>query len=283
MGRVRATSRVLAATATVEGAGVRVRRVFGQPQAQLLDPFLLLDEVHTADPAELRGGFPWHPHRGIETITWVLAGRFEHEDSLGNAGALGPGDIHWTTAGGGVLHQEMPHVEGAGGLHLLQLWLNLPAANKLTAPRHREVRAAEVPEVRPPGGARVRVVAGEVAGVRGPVRDVAVAPTFLDIDLPAGGSLALPVPRGHTAFAYVVAGALREAEGPLAAGTGALLGDGDEVDLDAGGDGARVLLLAGQPLGEPIAWWGPIVMSSEEELRAAIQDYHEDTFVGRRR
>jgi hypothetical protein len=283
MGRVRATSRVLAAAATIEGAGVRVRRAFGQPQAQLLDPFLLLDEVLAADPAELRGGFPWHPHRGLETITYVLAGRFEHEDSLGNAGAVGPGDVQWMTAGGGVLHQEMPRVEGTGGLHAFQLWLNLPAAHKMTAPRYRSVRASEVPEARPPGGARVRVVAGELAGARGPVRDVVTAPTFLDVDLPQDASLALPVPRGHTVFAYVVAGALREAEGPLAAGHGALLGDGDEVDLDAGGDGARVLLLAGRPLGEPIAWWGPIVMSSEEELRAAIQDYHEDTFVGRRR
>jgi redox-sensitive bicupin YhaK (pirin superfamily) len=283
MGRVRATSRVMSAAATTEGAGVRVRRVFGQPQAQLLDPFLLLDEVRAADPAELRGGFPWHPHRGLETITWVLAGRFEHEDSLGNAGALGPGDVHWVTSGGGVLHQEMPRVEGASEVHLLQLWLNMPAAHKLAAPRHREVRAVEIPEVRPPGGARVRLLAGEVADVRGPVRDVASAPTVLDVVLPAAGSLALPVPRGWTVFAYVLAGALREAEGPLAAGHGALLGDGDEVDLDAGGDGARVLLIAARPLGEPIAWWGPIVMSSEEELRAAIQDYHDDTFVGRRR
>jgi hypothetical protein len=283
MGRVRATSRVLAAAATMEGAGVRVRRVFGQPQAQLLDPFLLLDEIRTSDPSELRGGFPWHPHRGIETVTWVLAGCFAHEDSLGHAGALGPGDVEWLTAGGGVLHQEMPRIAGGGEVHALQLWLNLPAAHKLTAPRYRGARAAEIPEARPPGGARVRVIAGEVGGARGPVRDVATAPAFLDVELPRSGALALPVPRGHTVFAYVIAGALRAAEGPLPAGHGALLGDGDEVELDAGADGARVLLIAARPLGEPIAWWGPIVMSSEEELREAVQDYHEDTFVGRRR
>jgi hypothetical protein len=283
MGRVRATSRVLAAAATIEGAGVRVKRVFGQPQAQLLDPFLLLDEFRSDDPADYRAGFPWHPHRGIETITYVLAGRVEHEDSLGNTGVIGAGEVQWMTAGGGVLHQEMPRPAETPRLHAFQLWANLPAAHKMAAPRYREVRAAEIPEVRCAGGALVRVIAGELDGAGGPVRDVVTAPTYLDATLPAGGSLAVPVARGKTAFCYVFAGALRFAEGPLVAGHGALLGDGDEVDLDAGADGARLLLLAARPLGESIAWWGPIVMNTEEELRAAVEEYHAGTFVGRRR
>ena len=283
MGRVRATSRVMAAVPAVEGAGVRIFRVFGQPQAQLLDPFLLLDEFRSDDPADYSAGFPWHPHRGIETITYVLAGRVEHEDSLGNAGVIGAGGVQWMTAGDGVLHQEMPRAADTPRLHAFQLWANLPAVHKMTAPRYREVRAAEIPEVRRAGGALVRVIAGELDGASGPVRDVVTTPTVLDAALPPDGSLAVPVARGQTAFCYVFAGSLRLAAGPIEAGHGALLGDGDEVELDAGAEGARVLLLAARPLGEPIAWWGPIVMNTEEELRAAVEEYHEGTFVGRRR
>ena len=282
MGRVRGTSKVIEGMVTIEGAGVRVRRVFGQREAQLLDPFLLLDEFGSDDPSEYLAGFPWHPHRGIETITYMLAGRVEHGDSLGNTGEIGPGDVQWMTAGGGIIHQEMPRTAATPLLRGLQLWANLPASHKLMEPRYREVKAAEIPQTLTPDGATVRVVCGEVGGVRGPVRDIVTDPTYLDVELPAGGAFATPVPRGHTAFCYVVDGGLRLAEGPLAAGSMVVLGDGDEVVLAAGDAGARCLLAAGRPLREPIAWWGPIVMNTEEELRTAIADYRDGTFVARR-
>jgi hypothetical protein len=268
-------------TAT-EGAGVRIRRAFGAREAALLDPFLLLDEFGSDDPAEYRVGFPWHPHRGIETITYMLAGRVAHRDSLGSSGVVGPGDVQWMTAGSGIIHEEMPAPGDTPLVRGFQLWANLPADRKMTAPRYREVRAADIPAVTTPAGARVRVVAGEFDGARGPVRDVATEPAYLDVELPPGSVFSAPAPRGRTVFCYVFEGAVRLAEGPVPAGSLVLLGDGDEVHIDATGTGCRFLLVGGRPLGEPIAWWGPIVMSSEEELRAAIADYHNGTFVRQR-
>ena len=282
MGRVRGTSRVLAGVAAFEGAGVRIRRAFGAREAALLDPFLLLDEFGSDDPAEYRGGFPWHPHRGIETITYMLAGRVEHHDSLGSSGVIGPGEVQWMTAGSGIIHQEMPAPGDTPLVRGFQLWANLPADRKMTAPRYREVRAGDIPAVTTPSGARVKVICGVFDGAHGPVRDVATDPTFLDVEVRPGGAFAAPAPRGSTVFCYVFEGAARLAEGPVPAGSLVLLGDGDEVCIDATEDGARFLLVGGRPLGEPIAWWGPIVMSSEDELRAAISDYHEGTFVRHR-
>ena len=282
MGRVRATSRVWTGVPAIEGAGVRIRRAFGVREAALLDPFLLLDEFDSDDPADYRAGFPWHPHRGIETITYMLAGSIEHDDSLGSAGVIGPGDVQWMTAGSGIVHQEMPAAGDTPRLRGFQLWVNLPADRKMTAPRYRGVRAADIPVVTTPAGARVKVISGAFAGARGPVRDVVGEPTFLDVELPPGGAFAAPAPRGCTVFCYVFEGAVHFLEGPVQAGSLVLFGDGDEVCIDATEAGAGFLLVAGRPLGEPIAWWGPIVMSSEEDLRTAVSDYHNDTFVRRR-
>ena len=282
MGRVRGTSRVFAGVTAVEGAGVRIRRAFGVREAVLLDPFLLLDEFGSEDPADYRAGFPWHPHRGIETITYMLAGRVEHRDSLGSSGVIGPGEVQWMTAGSGIIHQEMPVSGETPRLRGFQLWANLPAERKMTAPRYRAIGAGDIPLVTTPGGARVKVICGALDGARGPVRDVATDPTYLDVELPPRGVFAAPAPRGRTVFCYVFEGAARLAEGPVQAGSLVLLGDGDEVCIGATDAGARLLLVAGQPLGEPIAWWGPIVMSSEDELRAAVADYHNGTFVRHR-
>jgi len=267
---------------TIEGAGARVRRAFGVQQARLLDPFLLLDEIG-ADGADFRGGFPQHPHRGIETVTCVLAGSIEHRDTLGGGGVIGPGDVQWMTAGGGVIHEELPGEGEAAGLRAFQLWVNLPASQKMSAPRYRDLRAAEIPVAAVPGGGRVRVVAGSLGEVRGPAHDVAGDAHLLDAELPAGGTLATPIPRGRTVFCYVYEGSLRFAEGEVPAGSLALFGDGDEVILDAADRGARVLLASGQPSGEPIAWWGPIVMNGEDELRAAVEEYQNGTFARARR
>jgi len=279
MGRVRGTSRVMVGAPTVEGAGVRVRRAFGAQQAPLLDPFLLLDELGSDDPADYMAGFPWHPHRGIETITYLLGGRVEHGDSMGNSGVIGPGDVQWMTAGSGIIHQEMPRAGDTPRMHGFQLWANLPAAHKMMAPRYRGVTSREIPEVATVAGARVKVISGELQGVRGPVRDVVIDPTCLDVTLPAGASFTAPVTRGHTAFAYVFEGAARCNGSRIDAGHLALLGDGDEIDIAAPDAAARFLLVAGKPLGEPVAWWGPIVMNSEAELRTARDEYQRGTFV----
>jgi quercetin 2,3-dioxygenase len=279
MGRVRAISRVFEGVPTVEGAGVRLRRAFGHSQLPLFDPFLLLDDFGSDDPADYLPGFPWHPHRGIETITYMLAGRVAHGDSLGNAGTIGPGDVQWMTAGRGIVHQEMPLAGESPRLRGLQLWANLPAAHKMMPPRYRDVRRGEIPTVRTSAGARVAVVCGEVEGVHGPVRDVVIDPTCLDVALPAHKGFRMLIPRGHTVFAYVFAGEADFGEGAIGEGHVVLLGDGDEVNIEASGPEGRFLLVAGMPLGEPVAWRGPIVMNTEAELRAAFDDYRRGTFV----
>jgi hypothetical protein len=304
MSDIRTIRKILKSRPTLEGAGVHLKRAFGWHHVPELDPFLLLDDFHSSRPEDYLAGFPWHPHRGIETITYVLEGTVEHGDSMGNRGAIGPGDIQWMTAGSGIVHQEMPKGSAAGRLWGFQLWANLPASHKMMEPRYRGIEAREIPEARlaaggAHGGARIKVICGEVAGVRGPVRDVVTDPEYLDVALPPDTSLRRPMRRGHTGFAYVLDGAGIfgpesdpfgiEVEGrswfdmkrELAIGPENLVifEDGDEISVCAGPAGARFLLVSGKPIGEPVAWWGPIVMNTQEELRVAFDEYERGTFL----
>ena len=287
---------------TMEGAGVRLRRAFGFGDTADFDPFLLFDDFRNDRPDDYRAGFPWHPHRGIETITYVLAGTVDHADSLGNAGTIGPGDVQWMTAGSGIIHQEMPKGAADGRMHGFQLWANLPAALKMTAPRYQEVAAADIPEVTDDDGTTVRVICGGFWGARGPVDGIAAEPQYLDVFVPPRLRKTLPVERTRHAFAYVFAGSGRfcNASGPLAVPTVAAswsatsvperVGDrslvvfdsGDELTVEAGESGIRFLLVSGQPLREPIAWYGPIVMNTQEQLRQAFAEYQAGTFLKHR-
>jgi len=274
---------------TTEGAGVRLKRAFGNAQVSELDPFLLLDAFHSENPEDYRAGFPWHPHRGMETITYVLDGDVEHGDSLGNRGVIAAGDVQWMTAGSGIVHQEMPKGNHRGEMWGFQLWANLPARDKMMAPRYQEVKDASIPVVKTREGATVRVINGEVDGVRGPVTEIVTDPEYLDVSLPASTSFSHPVQGGHTVFAYVVDGAADfsgspEAPGhPSGEGTLLLYGPGDRVVVRADRRPARFLLVSGKPLGEPVAWYGPIVMNTQEEIRTAFREYQEGTFVKHRR
>ena len=268
----------------MEGAGVRPNRVFGNAEVPHFDPYLLLDDFGSNDPDDYLVGFPWHPHRGIETVTYILKGRVRHEDSLGNNGVIGPGDVQWMSAGSGIVHQEMPERD-QDRLHGFQLWVNLPAANKMDAPRYQEVQAADIPELDLGNGkGRVRVIAGQFQDQQGPVTDILCQPLYLDVSLPEGGRFELPVERGHTAFAYLVQG--RAAFGPASDGEESH-GAGNVVLFDREGDSLlvrarpplRFLLIAGRPIGEPVAWWGPMVMNTQEELEQAFEEYRRGTFI----
>jgi redox-sensitive bicupin YhaK (pirin superfamily) len=271
---------------TVEGAGVHLTRMFGFQDEALLDPFLLLDHFGSDKPEDYLAGFPWHPHRGIETITYMMRGTAEHGDSMGNQGVIGPGDLQWMTAGSGIIHQEMPKGDGEGVNAGFQLWANLPAAQKMMDPHYQDVKAADVPEVACPGGARVKVIAGTVNGVSGPVKGVVIDPEYLDVAVPPGASFTHPVTPGHTVFAYVFEGegdfGPGKVEAPPSAGTLVHYGDGDEVTVTAGDGGVRFLLVSGRPIGEPVAWYGPIVMNTREELRVAAQELKDGTFIKKR-
>ncbi|MCX7646030.1 MAG: pirin family protein [Rhodobacteraceae bacterium] len=285
---------------TLEGAGVHLHRAFGFREPELMDPFLLFDDFRNERPEDYLRGFPWHPHRGIETITYVLAGTVEHGDSLGNRGTLGAGDVQWMTAGSGILHQEMPRGDAAGRMHGFQLWANLPSALKMTAPRYQEVRAADIPEVIDDDGTRVKVVTGSFWGRTGPVDGIAADPLYLDISVPPGRRKTFPVDTYRRAFAYVFAGAGRFADASEPQGvllekevmgrevnirdlsgnrTLVRFGTGDEVTVTAGPEGVRFLLVAGAPIAEPVAWHGPIVMNTEAELRQAIAELRNGTFI----
>jgi redox-sensitive bicupin YhaK (pirin superfamily) len=296
---IRPVKRIIEATPTVEGAGVKLRRGFGFGNTGEFDPFLLFDDFRNEDPADYRAGFPWHPHRGIETITYVLAGTVEHGDSLGNRGALGAGDVQWMTAGSGILHQEMPKGDRQGKMHGFQLWANLPSSLKMTAPRYQDVSSADIPEVIDDDGTRVRVVCGTFWGRTGPVDGIAADPRYLDVWVPPGQRKTLPVETSRHAFAYVFAGAgtfrdasapfgvLTERSGPeevlVREETGnrslVLFDRGDEVTVQAGGEGIRFLLVSGRPLQEPVAWYGPIVMNTQEELRRAWAELRDGSFI----
>jgi redox-sensitive bicupin YhaK (pirin superfamily) len=287
---------------TIEGAGVHLRRAIGLGPPELYDPFLLLDDFRSDDPDEYRAGFPWHPHRGMETITYVLRGEVDHADSLGNRGVIAPGDVQWMTAGSGIIHQEMPRGDATGAMYGFQLWANLPAANKMMDPRYRGIAADEIAQVTDPGGAHVKIIAGEVRGVRGPVRDVVTRPEYLDVSLPAGSTFLHATPRGHTVFAYVIGGKALfsqqddpysyEVEGdtyfdverdPLIGDRHLVhFGDGDAVTVTAKSEAVRFLLVSGKPIGEPIAWRGPIVMNTQAELRVAFDELDRGAFVKHR-
>ncbi len=275
----RAIKHIFKGEPVTEGAGVKLRRLFGYYETSLFDPFLMLDDFRSDTPEDFIRGFPWHPHRGIETITYVTRGDVEHGDSLGNAGVIGAGDVQWMTAGGGVLHQEMPKGDAHGAMHGFQLWANLPARDKLTAPRYQGVTAEEIPVVTLPEGTMVKVIAGVVEGVAGPVDDVAIKPEYMECTVPAGVEFIHPTTQGHTAFVYVTGGAGLVNGTPVADGALVLFEDGDELAVTGGGEPLRFLLCTGKPLGEPIAWRGPIVMNTQEELDAAFRELDAGTFV----
>jgi len=299
---IRPVRRIVQSTPTMEGAGVKLRRAFGFGDTAETDPFLLLDDFRNDRPQDYLAGFPWHPHRGIETITYVLAGTVEHGDSLGNRGTLGSGDVQWMTAGRGIMHQEMPLGDEQGHMHGFQLWANLPSSLKMTAPRYQDIKGAEVPEVTDDDGTRVRVVCGEFWGQRGPVEGVAADPRYLDVWVPPGKRKTLAVETERHAFAYVFegAGSFRAASQPqgvltekqvngaeivareLTADRSLVLFDsGDEVTVQAGEQGIRFLLVSGKPLQEPVAWHGPIVMNTQAELQQAVAELRSGTFIRR--
>jgi len=284
----RAVSRAWMSQPTMEGAGVHLRRAFGHQQLPQIDPFLLLDAFRSENPDDYRRGFPWHPHRGIETITYILDGDVEHGDSLGNRGVISPGDVQWMTAGSGIIHQEMPKGDRKGRMAGFQLWSNLPATNKMMNPRYQEVKQAEIPIVKTAEGASVRVIAGEVDGVQGPVREIVTDPQMLDVSLPAGSTFTRATKPDHTVFAYIFEGEGDfDAEvgprgrrgGLLHTDTVALYGPGERVTVRAESKPVRFLLVSGRPLKEPIAWYGPIVMNTEDELQTAFREFQDGSFV----
>jgi quercetin 2,3-dioxygenase len=299
---VRKIRKVWKSKPTIEGAGVHLKRAFGYYQVPQLDPFLLLDDFHSDNPDYYLAGFPWHPHRGIETITYVIHGSVEHGDSMGNSGVILPGDVQWMTAGSGIIHQEMPKGGADKLLWGFQLWANLPAKFKMMEPRYREVKSVQIPRKQLPSGVTVGIICGTVDGVSGPVRDIVTDPEYIDVSVPAGATFRHAVPSGHTVFAYVVDGSayFDEERNPFAhevigsnyfdfkrdcrLGTEAvvLYGDGDEVVIKAEDSSVSFLLVSGRPIGEPVAWYGPIVMNTREELQTAFEEFDKGTFIKHR-
>jgi len=299
---LRPVKQVIRTTPTIEGAGVKLERAFGFGKTKDFDPFLLLDDFRNDNPADYAAGFPWHPHRGIETITYVLAGAVEHQDSLGNHGSMGAGDVQWMTAGSGILHQEMPKGDGRGRMHGFQLWANLPSSLKMTNPRYQDIPATAIPEVVEDDGTTIRVVSGAFGGQRGPVDGIAADPSYLDISVPPGQRKRLRVETTSNAFAYVFSGSgeFRDASDPrpvltestaqpdappvysIADHSLVLFDRGDEIVVQAGPQGIRFLLVSGRPIEEPVAWYGPIVMNTEAELRRAIAELQDGSFIKHR-
>ncbi len=272
--------KVLTGEPVIEGAGVHLRRVFGFQETSLFDPFLLLDDFRSDSPEEFLSGFPWHPHRGIETITYVLKGDVEHGDSLGNTGVISSGDVQWMTAGSGIIHQEMPKGDGNGSMHGFQLWANLPSNQKMMNPRYRDIGAEEIPEVELENGIKIKIIAGVVSGVSGPVDDIVIDPEYLDCLLPPAARFIHETKRGYTALLYIIDGKGSVAQTSVSNGTLVLFGDGDELAVTAGGSsGLRFLLLSGKPLKEPVAWRGPIVMNTQQELEEAFRELRDETFI----
>jgi redox-sensitive bicupin YhaK (pirin superfamily) len=296
---IRPVKSISESTPTMEGAGVRLRRGFGFGTKNEYDPFLLFDDFRGDRPSDYLAGFPWHPHRGIETITYVLAGDVSHADSLGNEGKLGAGDVQWMTAGRGIMHQEMPHGDAQGRMHGFQLWSNLPSHLKMTAPRYQDVKSKDIEEVIDDDGTKVRVIIGEFWGKTGPVAGIAADPRYLDVSVPPGKKKRLKVDTRANAFAYVFEGegSFRDASDPTGvlterhveddnpvrstAGNRSLVqfGSGDEVVVQAGEKGIRFLLVSGRPIEEPVAWYGPIVMNTQQELQQAVSQLRDGTFI----
>jgi redox-sensitive bicupin YhaK (pirin superfamily) len=302
MRNFRKIKKILKSKPTLEGAGVHLKRAFGFYQVPLLDPFLLLDDFHSDNPSDYVKGFPWHPHRGIETITYMLFGKVEHGDSMRNKGVIQPGDVQWMTAGSGIIHQEMPKGQKDGLMWGFQLWANLPATHKMMDPRYREVKSSQIPEVALAKGVKAKIISGQVNGTKGPVRDIVTDPEYLDITIPSKSTFQYPVKRGHTAFAYVIDGQgyfdegrdsyAFEAEGAnyfdfkreclIAPENLVIYGDGDDVIISTEDKGVRFLFVSGKPIKEPVAWYGPIVMNTQEELRIAFEEYQKGTFIKHR-
>jgi redox-sensitive bicupin YhaK (pirin superfamily) len=296
---IRPIRRLIQSKPTMEGAGVHLRRAFGFGNTSDFDPFLLLDDFRNERPEDYLAGFPWHPHRGIETITYVLAGTVEHGDSMGNKGVIGQGDVQWMTAGRGIIHQEMPKGDPDGRMHGFQLWANLPASQKMMAPRYQELKAADIPVLEEDDGTEIRIVCGDYRGRRGPVEGVAADPNYFDITVPAGKRRTFPVETTRHAFAYVFGGhgkvcnvshpldvptepaGWSDSHPPAAAANRSLLlfDRGDEVTVEAGEEGMRFLLISGKPLNEPVAWYGPIVMNTQAQLRQAFEELERGTFL----
>jgi redox-sensitive bicupin YhaK (pirin superfamily) len=267
---------------TMEGAGVRLKRAFGYNEVPMFDPFLMLDDFSSNKPSDYLAGFPWHPHRGIETITYMLHGKVEHGDSMGNAGTIHSGDVQWMTAGSGIIHQEMPRKPKDSTIIAgFQLWANLPAKHKMMDPRYRDVHSSTIPEVKISGVARVKVICGVVEGVYGPVKDIVIDPEYIDVTIEPGATFTREVKDGHMACAYMIDGEAVFDEDKPAAGkeTLVLLGEGNMIVSKASGTGARFLFISGKPIREPVAWGGPIVMNTEDELRTAFEEYEAGTFV----
>ncbi len=297
---IRPVTHISGTTTHMEGAGVQLERVFGFGDPRLTDPFLMMDDFRNDDPRLYKAGFPWHPHRGIETITYVLAGEVDHGDSLGNRGTLGAGDVQWMTAGSGIMHQEMPRGDAKGRMHGFQLWANLPSHLKMTTPRYQDVKSKEIPEIVDDDGTKVRVVVGEFWGKKGPVDGIAADPQYLDISVPPGKLKRFKVDTRRTAFAYIFEGSAAFADASKPFGvlvekevngeelhlrdmsgnrTLVVFGKGDEVVVQAGEEGVRFLLVSGAPLQEPVAWHGPIVMNTREELMTAVRELQTGQFI----
>jgi len=299
LSKTRKIKKALKSKPTLEGAGVHLKRAFGFSEVPDFDPFLLLDDFHSNNPEHYLKGFPWHPHRGIETITYVLKGDVEHRDSMGNKGVIGPGDVQWMTAGSGIVHQEMPKGNTQGEMWGFQLWANLPAAHKMMDPRYRDVKQSQIPEVTLENGVRIKIICGTIADKEGPVRDIVIDPEYLDITVPASTEYIHPTAPSHTVFGYIISGSAYfckeknpfgyEVEGRnwfdikreplLNSETVVLFEDGEQLEVATESDAVRFLLISGKPIGEPIAWYGPIVMNSQEELQIAFEEYRNGTFI----
>jgi redox-sensitive bicupin YhaK (pirin superfamily) len=299
MERNRKIRKVIRSKPTIEGAGVHLKRAFGFAEVPSFDPFLLLDDFRSGNPEHYIKGFPWHPHRGIETITYVLRGNVEHGDSMGNTGVIGAGDVQWMTAGSGIIHQEMPKGNDAGRMGGFQLWANLPASHKMMDPRYRDVQSHQIPEVAAGDGITIRIICGDVKGTRGPVHDIVTDPAYLDVTVPPKTEFVHPTPPGHTVFAYVIEGKAcfcqerdpftYEVEAAnyfdiqrtslLTDGTLVLFGNGEQVVVSTEEEPVRFLLISGKPIGEPVAWYGPIVMNTRRELQTAFEEYRDGAFI----
>lgn len=299
MPAIRKIRKVLKSKPTIEGAGVHLKRVFGFSEVPVFDPFLLLDDFRSDNPEHYIKGFPWHPHRGIETITYVLDGDVEHGDSLGNKGIISSGDVQWMTAGSGIIHQEMPKGDGNGRMYGFQLWANLPSREKMMDPRYRDVANEQIPEVKLPNGTTIKIISGEVSGIKGPVQDIVIDPEYIDVTVPANSEFRHPTKQGHTVFAYIIDGQgyfckeknpfTYEVEGTtyfdiqrkpfVGNGMIVLFDDGEEIMVFTEEQKVRFLLISGKPIGEPVAWYGPIVMNTQEELRIAFEEYKQGTFI----
>jgi redox-sensitive bicupin YhaK (pirin superfamily) len=299
MRKNRRIKKVIKSKPTLEGAGVHLKRAFGFSEVPALDPFLLLDDFRSNNPMHYLKGFPWHPHRGIETITYMLGGKVEHGDSMGNKGVIGPGDVQWMTAGSGIIHQEMPKGDEKGYMGGFQLWANLPASHKMMDPRYRDVKSDQIPEISTGKGVTIRIICGEVKGTKGPVRDIITDPEYLDVTVPTETELIHPTKPGHKVLAYVIEGKAYfcqekkpfsyEVEGVnyfdihrnsfTTNENLVLFDDGEQVVITTEKEPVRFLLISGKPIGEPVAWYGPIVMNTQEELRIAFEEYHNGTFI----